>query len=131
MKHIARLFLALTVASLLLIGPAAAHVRTASTKLSLKAEDTTVHKGDQVVLTAHLKSDWKKCYSNRRVKLFRYGTKVSYDSTNSQGIAVFKFDAQYTAKWQVQFTGRQWGTHPHSHTCLASQSQTIKIVVKK
>ena len=42
MKHIAKVFLALTVASLLLIGPASAHIRKESTSLHLKANKTQV-----------------------------------------------------------------------------------------
>ena len=134
MKHFSRLALAVLTATTLLIGPvgpADAHVRTAKTSLSLKVNDKSVHRGDRVVFTAHLKSKWKKCYSQRHVSLYRFGTKVAQQGTNRHGIAKFRFKAKHTAKWYVRFKGRHWGKHPHDHKCKPSQSRTIKVTVKK
>jgi hypothetical protein len=131
MKHITKLVVAFAVATLLLVGPASAHVRTASTSLKLTASPTTVHQGKTVTFTATLKSNWKKCYSQRRVVLYKEGVKQFYKGTNTSGVAKFKVQPNKTAHYYVKFKGRKWGTHPHKHTCLASQSKTIKIVVKK
>ncbi len=130
MKHITKLVVAFAVASLLIVGPASAHVRTASTSLKLSASSTSIHKGKTVTFTATLKSGWKKCYSQRRVVLYKNGNKQFYKGTNTSGVAKFKVKPTNTANWQVRFKGRKWGTHPHDHTCLASQSKTIKVVVR-
>ena len=130
MKHIVKVLLAVTMATSLLVGPAAAHVRTADTALKLSANHTTIHKGKGVTFTATLKSNWKKCYSQRRVHLYKDGVHQFYKGTNTAGVAKFTVHPNKTHHWYVRFNGRKWGTHPHKHTCLASQSKTIKIVVK-
>ena len=129
MKQMAKIVVALSVFSLALAGPADAHVRTANTRLSLSASDTKVHAGDQVTLTAHLRSAWKACVRFKKINLYRYGTKVAQKKTNNKGIARYTFTAQHTAQWQVKFKGRKWGKHPHSHRCLASHSKTITVKV--
>ena len=131
MKHITKLVVSIAVASLLIVGPASAHVRTASTKVKLTASPTTVHKGKTVTFKATIKSDWKKCYSQRRVYFYKDGVKQFYKGTNNQGVATVKWKATNTGKWYAKFKGKKWGKHPHKHECLASKSKTIKIVVKK
>ena len=62
MKHITKLVVAFAVASLLLVGPAAAtcgHQRKPSSKLS--ANNTHVQKGSKVTFTDRAQCNWKKC----------------------------------------------------------------------
>ena len=131
MKHFTKLVVAFALSSLILVGPAAAHVRFATTSLKLKAEPTTVQKGKTITFTATLNSNWKKCYSQRRVHLYKNGVEQFYKGTNTSGIAKFKVEATKTAKWFVKFKGRKWGKHPHKHQCGASQSKAVTVTVKK
>ena len=131
MKHFTKLAVALALSSLILVGPAAAHVRFATTTLKLKADPTTVQKGKTITFTANLSSNWKKCYSQRRVHLYKDGVEQFYKGTNQLGIAKFKVTATKTANWFVKFNGRKWGTHPHKHQCGASQSKAVTVTVKK
>ncbi len=131
MKHITKLVVAFAVASLLLMGPAAAHVRIAGTSLKLKASPTTVQKGKPVTFTATLNSNWKKCYSQRKVSFYKDGVKQFTKGTNTHGVATVKFKPTKTGNWVAKFKGRKWGVHPHKHTCLASQSKAVTVTVKK
>ena len=133
MKHITKLVVAFAVASLLLVGPAAAHVRVASTTLKLAASPQTVHVGKTLTLKANLASNWKKCYSQRKVSFYRNGVKQFTKGTNTHGVATKKIKPNHkgTFKWVAKFKGRKWGDHPHKHTCLASQSKAVTVTVKK
>ena len=131
MKHITKLVVSIALASLLLVGPAAAHVRTAGTSLKLKANPTTVQKGKAVTFTATLNSNWKKCYSQRKVSFWFNGTKKFTKGTNTHGVATVKYKPGKTGNWVAKFKGRKWGVHPHRHVCRASQSKSVKVTVKK
>ena len=131
MKHITKLVVAFAVATLLIVGPASAHVRTAGTSLKLKASPTTVQKGKTVTFTATLNSNWKKCYSQRKVSFYKDGVKQFTKGTNNHGVATAKWKATKTGNWVAKFKGRKWGTHPHRHVCRASQSKSVKVTVKK
>ena len=130
MKHIAKVFLALTIASLLLVGPAATAVTNIKTTLSLSANKTQVHKGGKVDFTIKLKSKNNKCKANQPVKWYRNGVFKKTRTTNSNGVVTFTKGVKATSKYYTKYAGRKFGTHPNRKNCLASTSNTVRIKVK-
>jgi len=116
---------------LLLLAPdvGQAHVMSWETNLTLRANDRTVTRGTVVKFTARLSSAKRTCYVNRVVRLQRNGVTVDSDRTNQFGKAVFRRTVNSTANYRAVFRGFRFGRHPHSHTCLASTSNTVTVTV--
>ena len=115
--------------SLVLQAPALAHVRIESTSLTLNVRKTEIDQGDRATFRGHLRSDWSQCFSNLRVRLFRWGTPVATDITNDNGFYFFVRHPVSSARWSVKFAGRKFGTHPHVHRCLQSSSRHVFVKV--
>ncbi len=130
MKHIAKVFLALTVASLLLIGPGATAATNIKTTLSLSANKTQVSKGGKVDFKIVLKSKNDKCTDQQPVKWYRNGVYKKTYTTNNQGKVLFTKGVKATSKYYAKYTGRKFGTHPNVKNCLGSTSNTVRIKVK-
>jgi hypothetical protein len=111
--------------------PVAAHERTASTSISLHADDKKVDRGDKVKFSGRLTSPWKKCRKWKAVTLFRDGSAVGAKQTMKNGKFSFSKNVQGTSVWRVSFAGKSWGVHPHVHECLGSSSRTIRIQVRR
>jgi hypothetical protein len=111
--------------------PVAAHERTASTSISLHADDKKVDRGDKVKFSGRLTSPWKKCRKWKAVTLFRDGSAVGAKQTMKNGKFSFSKNVQGTSDWRVSFAGKSWGVHPHVHECLGSSSRTIRIQVRR
>jgi hypothetical protein len=110
--------------------PVAAHERTASTSISLHADDKKVDRGDKVKFSGRLTSPWKKCRKWKAVTLFRDGNAVGAKQTMKNGKFSFSKNVQGTSDWRVSFAGKSWGVHPHVHECLGSSSRSIRIRVR-
>ena len=108
-------------------GPASAHVRTASTKLSIEVSDSTPDRGDKVTFSGQLKSKWKQCKANQRVVLKRGQKTVESTTTTRSGFYSFTKRIRSNSNWTVKYKGRRFGVHPHVHRCRPSKSQTIRI----
>jgi hypothetical protein len=115
---------------LLATAPALAHDRTASTRINLNANKSVVDPGEKVKFSGKLNSDWNKCRKWKNVHLFRNGSKVASKQTKKNGKFQFSRQVNSTSNWRVKFNGKDWGTHPHSHHCLESVSDTIHIRVR-
>jgi len=112
------------------IGAAVAHSFTDQTSLTLSVSDRNVERGDTVSFYGHLRARHHLCEANRIVELYRNGVRVDQTRTNSDGFYRFRRRLTSTATWQVRFGGFVGGTHPHSHTCLRSSSNRIKVHVR-
>ena len=130
MKHIAKVFVALSVTSLLLIGPGATAASNINTTLKLKANKTHVQKGGKVTFTIKLKSKNDKCTDQQHVKFYRNGKYKKTYTTNNTGKVSFKKKIKSNGKFYAKYEGRKFGTHPNVKNCLGSKSNTIKITVK-
>ncbi len=130
MKHLVKIIVVVSAASLLVVGPASAHVRTANTHISLSASKTNVHKGTRITWTIHLKSPWSKCYANQPVKWYKNGNFKRVRTTNGNGVIQFTKKMWRTSTYQARYAGRQWGVHPHQHTCKPSNSNRVTIHVR-
>ena len=108
-------------------GPASAHVRTASTKLSIEVSDSTPDRGDKVTFSGQLKSKWKQCKANQIVVLKRGQKTVDSTRTTRSGFYSFNKRISSNSNWTVKYKGRRFGVHPHVHRCRPSKSQTIRI----
>ena len=130
MKHIAKVFAALAVASLLLIGPGALAVTNVNTILKLEANKTQVSKGGKVQFTIHLKASKHKCKAGQPVKWYRNGVYKKTFTTDSTGTVQFNKGVKATSKYFAKFPGAKVGTHPNRLNCQPSTSNTIRIQVK-
>ena len=108
-------------------GPASAHVRTASTSLSIAVSDSTPDRGDKVQFSGQLKSKWKRCKAAQRVVLFRGQKPVQSKKTSRAGLYSFTQRIRSNSNWTVKYKGRRFGVHPHVHRCRRSTSKTIQI----
>jgi hypothetical protein len=109
---------------------AAAHVReNVPTSVTIKASDKKINAGQKVTFSGKLSSEWKKCKSEEKILLFRNATQIGQTRTNGTGKYSITKKLNQTGKYSVKYPGRSWGTHPHSHSCLPSQSAKIKIRV--
>src|SRR5215203_5001614 len=112
MKQILKIILAVTIASGLLVGPAAASVQNVTTHTKMTVNDKTVGKGDLVKFKVRLKAGVAKCFKHMPIKLFKNGDQVAKKKTNTEGKVVFKKHPKKTAKWQAKFPGKRVGKHP-------------------
>src|SRR3954470_20936736 len=131
MKHFAKILVVVSVASLLLAGPADAHVRTASTSLKVSVRNSKVKQGTKVAWTIKLKSPWSKCIANQPVRWYKNGTFKKNRTTNANGIVTFTKKMNHTGTFQAKYEGRKWGKHPHKHTCKPSVSNKVKVKVTR
>jgi len=129
-KNSIRLVVVLTVASLLLVGPASAHVREATTHLKLRANPTQVKPGGVVRFTIRLNSQWNNCKANQPVRWYRNGVYIRTLTTNSHGKIVLNKHVRATSRYYAKYLEHKWGTHPHRHVCHGSRSNAIRIRVK-
>jgi hypothetical protein len=107
-----------------------AHVRVnVKTSLVLRVSDNQVPEGTKVSFGGQLKSPWIKCVKNRKVKLLRNGNKLGVRRTNATGQVLFRRQLFHTGTFKLRFAGRQWGKHPHRHSCRASNSRKIRVTV--
>ena len=110
-------------------GPAQAHTRTASTKLTISVSDSTPDQGEKVTFSGQLKSKWKACKKNQKVHLYRGQKRVETTTTSSSGGYSFDKRIRSNSNWTVKYEGRRFGKHPHVHRCKPSKSETIRIRV--
>jgi hypothetical protein len=129
-KNLVRLVAISTIASLLLVSVASAHVQTSNTRLRLQVSDTKIHKGQRVTFRGTLSSDWGKCYKFRQVKLQKNGNTILSKRTDANGKVAFTRKVYQDSDWNLKYKGRRWGKHPHRHVCRGSTSRTIFINVK-
>ena len=127
-------FLAHAIAVTMLLGvlgaaPAQAHERTASTSLTASVNKKTVDRGSKVKFSGSLKSDWKRCRAYKTVTLYKGAKAMQSRKTTRAGTYSFTQRIRSTKSWRVKFKGKSWGTHPHVHRCLASQSKRIRVRV--
>jgi hypothetical protein len=109
--------------------PAAAHERTEKTKISISPKAKTIDEGDKVKFQGKLKSDWDKCFAHQTVTLYKGSTAVLSTETSSSGSYKFTRSPRNTNTWHVAYAGRSFGTHPHVHRCLSSESKDSVITV--
>jgi hypothetical protein len=108
--------------------PVQAHDRIENTSLTIKVSDKSVDKGDKVTFRGKLRSDWKKCRANSKVKLVRGSKVVASKMTTANGSYKFSKKITKTANWRVKFSGKKVNVvHPHNHRCLASQSKSVRV----
>lgn len=107
--------------------PVSAHERTATTRITFKANPNPVQQGKKVLFKGKLKSDWSKCFNWRPVKLYRGNQVVASKVTRQSGFYKFRVRVNSTATWRVKFAGRSWGKHPHVHRCFSSSSKPIRV----
>ena len=131
MKHFARIIVVVSAASLLLAGPAEAHVRTASTHMSLSASKTHVKQGTKVTFKIKLRSPWSKCYANQTVGWYKNGNFRRNRTTDANGNITFSKKMNHTGTFQAKYAGRKWGKHPHKHVCKPSASNKVRVKVKR
>jgi hypothetical protein len=130
MKHLARIIVVVSAASLLFAGPAGAHVRVAKTNLSLSVSKAKVKPGTKVTFKIKLKSPWNKCYAHQNVRWYKNGKFKRIRTTNASGLIKFQKKMQHTGTFQAKYTGRQWGLHPHNHVCRGSASHKVTVKVR-
>jgi hypothetical protein len=127
-KKIVTIGLATTMLLALSAAPAQAHDRLEPTRLTIKVSDKSVDKGDKVTFQGKLKSDWKKCRANSKVKLVRKQKVVATTMTSPNGSFKFRKKVKSTATYRVKFSGKKVNVvHPHNHRCLSSQSKSVKV----
>jgi hypothetical protein len=108
--------------------PAQAHDRLVPTSLTIKVSDRSVDRGDKVTFRGKLRSDWKKCRANSKVKLVRNQQVVATKTTKPNGSYAFRRNITSTANWRVRFPGKKVNVvHPHNHRCLSSQSRSVRV----
>ena len=110
--------------------PVAAHERTATTRISIRPKAKTIDEGDRVKFRGKLKSEWEKCFAHQTVTLYKGGTPILSKTTSSTGSYRFTRRPKNTNTWTVRYAGRSFGTHPHVHRCLSSQSKDSVITVE-
>ena len=108
-------------------GTAFAASWTASTSLSLNANDRSVDKGDKVTFAGNLSSSRKKCRSRQQVALFRGSQQVATQRTNRSGHYSFSQKIRRTRRWHTAYAGRTFGTHPDIKTCQGSTSNSVRV----
>ncbi len=87
-------------------GTAFAASWTASTSLSLHADDHSVDKGDKVDFSGNLSSSRKKCRANQKVALFKGNKKVATQRTSRSGHYEFTQTIKRTKTWHTEYKGR-------------------------
>jgi hypothetical protein len=110
-------------------GTAFAASWTATTSLSLHADDHSVDKGDKVDFSGNLKSERKKCRSRQRVSLFKGNKKVATTRTSRRGHYEFTQTIRRTKTWHTEYKGRTFGTHPNIKHCDGSRSNDERVEV--
>jgi hypothetical protein len=113
---------------------AGAHVSTAGTSLSIKkAPGPPIDRGDKLVVFGKLKSSDATCKTGKTVNLFRKkrgpDKNLGSDLTDAEGEYRFKLRPRRTMKLYTRFNGTVTTSYGHSHTCQASQSKTIRVIV--
>jgi hypothetical protein len=127
-KKIVTIGLATTMLLALSGAPAQAHDRLEPTRVTIKVSDKSVDRGDKVTFKGKLKSDWKKCRANSKVKLVRNQQVVATKMTSPNGSYKFRKKVTSTANWRVKFSGKKINVvHPHNHRCLSSQSKSVRV----
>ena len=112
-----------------LAGTALAASWTASTSLSLHADDHSVDKGEKVDFSGNLSSSRKKCRSRQRVALFKGNDKVATQRTSRSGHYEFTQTIRRTKTWHTEYKGRTFGTHPNIKHCDGSRSNDERVEV--
>ena len=110
-------------------GTAFAATWTASTSLSLHADDHSVDKGDKVDFSGNLSSSRKKCRSRQRVALYKGNQKVATQRTSRSGHYEFTQTIKRTKRWHTEYKGRTFGTHPNVKVCGGSRSNDERVEV--
>jgi hypothetical protein len=126
-KSLTWILMSVMLTAVLSAAPAAAHERTAETRITFKANPNPVQKGKKVVFKGKLKSDWSRCFNWRPVKLYKGNQVVAAKKTRKSGFYKFRVRVNSTATWRVKFAGRSWGKHPHVHRCFSSSSKGIRV----
>lgn len=108
-------------------GTAFAASWTATTSLSLNADDHSVDKGDKVDFSGNLSSSRKKCRSRQWVALFRGNEKVGRQRTSRSGHYEFTQTIRRTKRWHTEYKTRTFGVHPNTKTCVGSVSNRVRV----
>jgi hypothetical protein len=121
-------------------GVAVAHQFSDGTKLTISRSPTgEVAPGTVVTFTGKLKlknqdTGHHSCVADQTVRLFKKklgpDKKVGKDETNRTGKYKIDQGVQKTRRFYAKFDGKDSGVHPHSHVCLASKSDAIKVKVR-
>ena len=130
MKHIAKVFVALTVASLLLIGPGALAARTSRPSSSWRPTRPRSSKGGKVKFTITLKSQEQKCRAGQPIRWYRNGVSRRPTRPTTRASRQFNKGVKATSKYFAKYPGNKVGTHPNRLNCQPSTSNTIRIKVK-
>lgn len=115
---------------------AQAHVVTAPTTLTIKkAPGPPVDKGDKVLIFGRLNSSEAACRAGEVVQLFRKkrgpDKRIGTDVTDAEGEYRFKLRPERSLRLYTRFDGSVDSNYGHSHTCQGSQSETVRVKVKR
>jgi hypothetical protein len=113
---------------------AGAHVSTAPTSLSIKkAPGPPIDRGDKVVVFGKVKSADANCRAGKTIHLFRKkrgpDRRLGKDLTDAEGEYRFKLRPRRSMRLYTRFRGSVATSYGHSHTCTASKSKTIRVIV--
>ena len=110
------------------MGPAAAHIKTFPTDVTLKVSDTNVERGDFVVFTARVTSPKHACEVGRTVQLLRDGVVIATKTTNSNGVVRFRVKITSKATYQARVLPELLvKNHFHTHRCAGDKSNKITV----
>ena len=110
------------------MSPAAAHIKTFPTSVTLSVSDTNVKKGDFVVFTARVTSPKHACEVGRTVQLLRDGVVIATKTTNSKGVVRFRVKVTSKATYQVRVLPETLvSNHLHRHRCARATSNKITV----
>ena len=121
MKRIVTWALALTLAlGLFSPGVAQAHIKDINTRITIKASDTRISRGQRVTFSGALKAPNRRCIRSKRVTISRRGTVVARARTDNRGKYAVRKALRRGGRYRVTFGGFVFGVHPHVHTCEPS-----------
>ena len=107
---------------------------TAPTSLSIARTPTgMVSAGTEVNFHGKLSSGHHSCVDSETIHLFRVkpgaDKMVGTDVTNDRGKYSIDRKVFKTGKYYTRYNGKTTGVHPNRHICLASRSDSLKVVV--
>ena len=85
---------------------------------------------EQLVFSGRLSSQVRQCFARKLVQITRNGDVIASDTTDRRGRYSVARRIRRGGRYQAVFSGYQFGTHPHNHTCAASSSNVIRIRIR-
>ena len=108
-------------------GVAQAHVKVFNTRLTVKANDTRIDRGQRVTFSGALKGGSRKCFRAKTVTIRRGNRAIASTTTNSRGKYRVSKKVRKGGRYRATYGGFVFGAHPHNHTCTSSRSKVVRI----